>query len=94
MRTKKVPRVEGLTTLSSRTVTVPGVTAAAVLVTMALLAVVAPIERPVIAPEFAPKVAAEASRPVGAVQVPLAIVQYSNFIEPTFVLLGTEKINS
>jgi hypothetical protein len=84
----------GFFTLSNRTVTDPGVIVAAVLVTttefadglLMLVKTAAPVE----APKVAPGVVVD--KPVGAVQVPLAIVQYSNLADPTVVLLGKEKV--
>ena len=75
-----------------RIVTPPGVTLAAVRVSIAELVVFVPIVSPLMAPVLVPSVAFAASIPVGVVQVPLAIVQYSNLTDPTLLLLGTEKV--
>ena len=94
IRTKNVwLAVVGLVTPSRRIVTEPGVTDEEVRVKYGAPLVVLTKLSPLIAPLFAPSVAEVVRRPAGSVQVPLAVVQYCSWTEPTAVELGTEKLN-
>lgn len=45
-----------------------------------------------LAPDWLPSVAEVVVRPVGVVQLPAAVVQYKNWIEPTLPVVGTVKV--
>jgi hypothetical protein len=47
----------------------------------------------VVAPDCDPIVAEVVTRPVGIVQVPPALRQYVNWIDPTVAVVGTVKLN-